>query len=179
MLNARWLLIPFVLQGVCMLVDEFYFHWQRTLPRWERLGHPLDTLTVLACFGWLLFVTPSATAASVYAGLSVFSCLFITKDEPLHRQYCSAGEQWLHALLFLVHPLILLSAGLLWPAWHGQTLVFIRYEGFERVYLLGAALLTLSFGLYQSIYWNLLWPHLLERAQQGLQAKSTTTSITN
>jgi len=28
-----------------MGVDEFYFHRRRGLPRWERLAHPLDTMT--------------------------------------------------------------------------------------------------------------------------------------
>ncbi len=173
MIPARWLLLPFVLQSLCMAVDELYFHRQRSLPRWERLGHPLDTLTVLLCFGWLFAVPPSAVSASVYAGLSLFSCLFVTKDEPLHLRLCGAGEHWVHALMFMLHPLVLVSAGLLWPAWHGQTLSFIGYGGRERAFLLGNALLTLGFGLYQLLYWNLLWPSRLSK-----RAKSTTTSTT-
>ncbi len=46
MLNSIFLFIPFALQTCCMAVDEVHFHRQRGLPRWERLGHPLDTLTV-------------------------------------------------------------------------------------------------------------------------------------
>jgi len=34
MLSSRFLLIPFALQALLMAVDEFYFHWQRKLPRW-------------------------------------------------------------------------------------------------------------------------------------------------
>jgi hypothetical protein len=48
MLNSIFLFIPFALQMCCMAVDEVHFHRQRGLPRWERLGHPLDTLTVCA-----------------------------------------------------------------------------------------------------------------------------------
>src|SRR6266511_3179227 len=113
MLNSIFLFIPFTLQTFCMAVDEFYFHRRRGLPRWERLGHPLDTLTALACFVWLLSAAPSALSLSVYVCLSVFSCLFVTKDEPVHSKHCSPNEQWLHALLFSLHPLVLLSAGLL------------------------------------------------------------------
>src|SRR5262245_294801 len=158
MLNSFFLLIPFALQMFCMSADELYFHRRRGLPRWERQGHPLDTLTVLVCFAWLLAVPPNTFSLSVYAGLSVFSCLFVTKDEPVHSQYCGPTEHWLHALLFSLHPLALLNAGLLWPAWHQQTLSFIRYTGFERRFLFGNTLLTCVFGLYQLVYWNFLWP---------------------
>lgn len=174
---AFWLLVPFALQSLCMAVDELYFHRQRSLPRWERLGHPLDTLTVLLCFGWLFWMPPSLGSAGIYAALSFFSCLFVTKDEPVHRRFCGAGEHWVHALMFMLHPMILLSAGLLWPVWHGQKLPFIKYSGFEQSFLLSNALITLGFGLYQLLYWNLLWPSRLTK--QAEQAKSTTTSTTS
>ena len=157
MFSARYLMVPFALQVICMGVDELYYHRQRTLPRWERLGHPLDTLTVLLCFGWVLWFPPSSTAVSIYLGLALFSCLFVTKDEWVHHKYCSAGEHWMHALQFVFHTLVLLSVGLLWPALHQQTLPLIQYEGFERTFFLGNLALTMGFGLYQIIYWNLLW----------------------
>jgi hypothetical protein len=158
MLNSLFLLIPFALQMLCMAVDELYFHRRRGLPRWERQGHPLDTLTVLACIAWLLATPLSTFSLSVYVGLSIFSCLFVTKDELVHSQYCCPTEHWLHALLFSLHPLTLLSAGLLWPAWHQQTLSFIHYLGFERKFLLADTLLTFAFGLYQLVYWNFYGP---------------------
>jgi 2-polyprenyl-6-hydroxyphenyl methylase/3-demethylubiquinone-9 3-methyltransferase len=82
--------------------------------------------------------------------------LFVTKDEPAHSKYCSSGEHWLHAMLFILHPLVLLSAGLLWPVWGKQSLSFIQYTGFERELLLANTLLTLAFGLYQLILLELL-----------------------
>ena len=170
--SALWL--PLIAQGLCMAVDEFYFHWRRTLPRWERLGHPLDSLTVLACLAWLLAVPPNARALNVYAVLCIGSCLCITKDETVHQRYCRAGEHWLHAVLFILHPLVLLSAALLWPAWHGQTLSFISYTGYECNLLLSTTVVTLMFGLYQLVYWNFIWPR-----KRGLQARSTMTSTTN
>jgi hypothetical protein len=36
-------LLPLVELGLAILLDQFYFHFARGLPRWERLGHPLDT----------------------------------------------------------------------------------------------------------------------------------------
>ncbi|HKQ72359.1 MAG TPA: hypothetical protein VJ810_01430 [Blastocatellia bacterium] len=173
MLYSLFLFIPFPLQMICMAVDEIHFHRRRGLPRWERLGHPLDTLTVLACFMWLLIAEPGAFSMGVYAGLSAFSCLFVTKDEPVHSKYCSSGEHWLHAMLFILHPLVLLCAGLLWQAGRQPSLSFIRYTGFERGFLLANTLLTLAFGLYQLIYWNFLWPSTRSQKQARLITQST------
>lgn len=173
MKNSIFLFIPFPLQMVCMAVDEIHFHRRRGLPRWERLGHPLDTLTVLACFVWLLMATPNAFSLSIYAGLSVFSCLFVTKDEPVHSRYCSSGEHWLHAMLFILHPLVLLSAGLFWYAGGQQPPSFIRYTGFERDFLQVNTLLTFVFGLYQLIYWNFLWSSTTSQKQARLITQST------
>ena len=175
MRNSLFLFIPFPLQMICMAVDEIRFHRRRGLPRWERLGHPLDTLTVVACFVWLLTAPPSAYSLGVYVGLSVFSCLFVTKDEPTHSKYCSSGEHWLHAMLFILHPLVLLCAGLLWHAGSQQPLSFIRYTGFEREFLLVNTLLILAFGFYQLIYWNFLWSSTTSQKQ----ARLITQSIAN
>jgi hypothetical protein len=174
MMASRYLLIPFVLQMLCMAFDEFYFHWRRSLPRWERLGHPLDTLTVLLCWVLLLFVEPSPTSISLYIGLAAFSCLFVTKDEWIHTEVCEATENWLHAMLFVLHPLMLLAGGLLWPALHSTNsrMLPIRFEGFERAFFIGNTALTLIFGMYQFIYWNWIWKPLLNH-------RSTTESITN
>lgn len=139
-----------------MAVDEFYFHWRRGLPRWERLGHPLDTLTVLACQGWLCLSVPNAWTLSVYVILSIFSCLFVTKDEFIHQPHCRPGEHWLHAILFVLHPLILLGAGLLWATAHGTLALFAK-ESWEFTALRGYLASIALFGLYQLVFWNWLW----------------------
>lgn len=157
MLDARFVVIPFVLQVLCMSVDELYYHRKRSLPRWERLGHPLDTLTVLLCMLWVLWVPPTPLAILVYVLLSSFSCFFITKDERVHHRLCLAGEHWLHAVLFMLHPIVLLCAGLLWPAAHQQSFAALHFTGFEKTFLQGSALLIFSCALYQFVYWNVLW----------------------
>jgi hypothetical protein len=160
MLNSVWIMLPFVLQMLCMTIDEFVFHKRRGLPRWERIGHPLDTATVLICFGWVLSAPPSPGAVAVFTTLGVFSTLFVTKDEFVHNRHCTGAEQWLHALLFILHPSVLASVALLWPAAHagGSSLAgWVLYSGIERAFLLLAAGLTLLFGIYQFVYWNLLW----------------------
>jgi hypothetical protein len=136
--------VPLALQALAMLFDEVYFHRRRGLPLWERVGHPLDTSSVLACFAVALFAPWTTRWLAVYVALSVFSCLFITKDEAIHAERCSAGEHWLHSVLFVLHPIVLAATALLWM------------RGL-RALLLAQTGLTLGFGAYQLVYWNLTW----------------------
>ncbi len=155
-----WLaLLPFLVQALAIAFDEVYFHLKRGLPKWERIGHPLDTLTTLVCYAYLVWTPHSPTATWIYAGLALFSSLFVTKDEWVHAETCSGSENWLHALLFTTHPLALLSAGLIWAGWH-EALVPLQP-------VLWIQLIAMSlFCLYQIIYWNCVWK------------PSTTTSTT-
>jgi hypothetical protein len=137
------LLVPAFLQALAMFVDEFVFHRKRGLPRWERLGHPLDTLTAAICYSWLVAVPASAPhALAVYVGLCAFSCLFITKDEIVHAKHCEPREAWLHALLFVLHPIVFLSFGLIW------------ISGTDLWVLKGALASTSGLLAYQFVYWN-------------------------
>jgi hypothetical protein len=139
------LLLPIVAQAAVMAVDEGYFHRRRGLPRWERVGHPIDTLSVAAAFAWLAIQAPTRDALWIYVALAGFSCLLVTKDEPVHARVCSPGEQWAHALLFVLHPIVFLSVGVAW--WSG------------RAAWLPPAMLafTLGFALYQLVYWRWRW----------------------
>jgi 2-polyprenyl-6-hydroxyphenyl methylase / 3-demethylubiquinone-9 3-methyltransferase len=135
-------MIPIALQAIAMVVDEGVFHRRRGLPRWERIGHPLDTLTIAACLAWLLAMpAPSGLAGCV--ALAIGSTLFVTKDEGVHAKLCTAGEHWLHAVLFALHPIVLAAFGILW--WHGQTTILAVQLS-----------VTLGFFAYQVIYWNVV-----------------------
>ena len=136
--------IPFGLQGLATLVDELYFHRRRGLSQWERIGHPLDTLTVLGCYAVALALPLILASLWVYVAFAVFSCLFVTKDEIVHAKYCEPLEHWVHALLFVLHPIVLASMAFLW------------LNG-VRTLMLVQGLLTLAFGLYQTFYWNTSW----------------------
>lgn len=135
---------PFGIQALATMADEFYFHRRRGLPRWERIGHPLDTLTVLGCYAVALALPLTATSLRVYLALAAFSCLFVTKDELVHAKHCDPLEHWVHALLFVLHPVVLASMGFLW----------LREA---RTMMLAQCALTLAFGLYQTLYWNTKW----------------------
>ncbi|MBI1766441.1 MAG: hypothetical protein HYR56_33965 [Acidobacteria bacterium] len=160
MLNSYYFVIPFVLQVLWIAVDEFYCHHQRKLPRWERIGHPLDTITVLACLFWVLYVPITATSVRVFIGLSIFSSLFVLKDDEVHFKECGVFERWLHTLVLTLHPVVLLCAGLLWPALQGTTGHFydlIQYHGFEHSFLVFETAMIVLFLFYQTIYWNFIY----------------------
>jgi hypothetical protein len=139
------LLVPALLQMLAMAGDELVFHRKRGLPRWERLGHPLDTLSAALCYGWVVFVPVSAPGALVvYVALCAFSCLLITKDEFVHARLCQPMETWLHAVLFVLHPIVFLGFGAIWRQGLGSWPLKVE---------LG---LTLALLLHQLVYWNVL-----------------------
>jgi hypothetical protein len=155
-------LIPFVLQAVVMVFDEGYFHIRRGLPKWERIGHPIDTLSVLVCMGFVLFVPFSMKALVLYISLAAFSSLLVTKDEFVHKAHCPASEQWLHALLFTLHPITLTSAGFMWPVVQGVEvtpwIARILNDKNALLFFLQMQFATMAFFfVYQIIFWNFVW----------------------
>jgi hypothetical protein len=126
-----------------MSVDEFYFHYKRGLPLWERIGHPLDSLTILICYSFLVLRTPTELNIKIYIGLSLFSCLFVTKDEFIHTINCEAFENWLHSLLFILHPISLMAAGFVWIKQISP--IFIKVQ----------LLIVFIFMFYQIIFWGI------------------------
>lgn len=136
------MLSAFLLQGLILFIDEFFFHRKRGLPLWEKVGHPLDSLSVVGCYAFLYFFDYSAATLIIYLLLAVFSCVLITKDEFIHTAQATAQENWLHSLLFILHPVPLIGAGLLWAAAAEK----------QTFALIGA--FVFSFMLYQIGYWG-------------------------
>jgi hypothetical protein len=154
--------IPFIFQALVIAIDEGYFHIRRGLPRWERIGHPLDTLSVFICLLYVLIVHFSPTALLFYLILAIFSCIFVTKDEFIHKQLSPAAEQWLHALLFINHPIVFASTGLIWfAADHPQDASWVTawLDHPEQIHTFLAVQTAMigAFFAYQVIYWNVLW----------------------
>lgn len=158
-----WILffLPFLIQSAAILFDEFYFHHRRGLPKWERIGHPVDTLSLILCFLLILYVPYSSAMLKVYMGLAAFSCLMVTKDEFIHKHYSPAEENWLHALLFILHPITLLGAAFLWPISQGlidQAWFTLGLGQEEALYFLRAYTFSIfSFFIYQIVFWNFIW----------------------
>ena len=70
----------------------------------------------LACLALPLVLVPPGAEPAPVRGLAAFSCLLITKDEFVHQRLCTGGEHWVHAVLFILHPLVLIGTALLWIA---------------------------------------------------------------
>ena len=135
-----------------MFIDEFYYHYKRGLPFWEAIGHPADTLCFFACFLFLCNYAPNLDNLYIYLGLATLSCLIITKDEFIHSKICCSGEMWLHSVLFILHPLTLISAGVLW--WYAKDL-----EARSAVdWILSTQCYIVGFYMgYQILYWSIPW----------------------
>ncbi len=145
------LIVPFLVQAIAIAVDEFYFHIKRGLGKWEKVGHPLDTLTVVALYIFCLILQFNVFNLVVYIGLASFSCLFVTKDEFVHKELCEPAEQWLHSILFLVHGLTAVALGFLWAI--SESLGYIGPINIE-IFILAQSIILIIFFLYQITYWN-------------------------
>jgi hypothetical protein len=157
-----FILIPFLVQALVIGIDEYYFHLKRGLPKWERIGHPLDTLSVVLCIAFAIFIPYSSELIKIFVCCAVFSCFMVTKDEFVHKQHCPGAEHWLHALLFINHPLMLTALGILWaalekdisPPWVAN---WLSNSALLRSFLYVQFSIAICFFLYQAIYWNFLW----------------------
>lgn len=157
-----FVLLPFALQAVAIGVDEVYFHWKRGLPKWERIGHPLDTFSLFMCLAMAIFVPFTVGAFQIYCALALVSCLMVTKDEFVHKDHCCGAENWLHALLFILHPISLATIALIWPVVQHATVPEWFPIWFDETPLLGMFLyaqgtFVFLFFLYQLIFWNVIW----------------------
>jgi hypothetical protein len=156
------LLIPFGVQAFLIILDEYVFHIKRSLPKWERIGHPIDTLSVVLCLSLVQLIPYSKEGLYGYIALAIFSCLLITKDEFVHKHHCLASEQWLHAVLFINHPILLTAIGLFWvclsaepvPVW---LIPVSQHKAVMQSFLRMQTVFASVFMLYQIIYWNFIW----------------------
>lgn len=155
-------LIPFLLQAITILVDEGYFHVKRGLPKWERIGHPIDTFSVLLCMGFVIWVPFSQTSLICYVLLATISSILVTKDEWIHKSHCPASEMWLHALLFTLHPITLTVAGFIWPVTQGIEVsawisLWLTQAEFLKAFLEMQFCVMGVFLIYQIVFWNFIW----------------------
>ena len=156
------LFFPFLLQMIAIGIDEIYFHYKRGLPKWERIGHPIDTLSTLLCLSLVLLLPFTKTTFIIYCSAAALSCLMVTKDEFVHKHHCTAQENWLHACLFLLHPVILINTALVWtvvaeqPSFAWLAAKVPKSELLELGLTLQVVAMTL-FLLYQVVFWNFIW----------------------
>jgi hypothetical protein len=155
-------LVVFFLIFHCSLLclDEFYFHYRRGLPKWEIIGHPLDTLTILFGILFLKYRSYSEDNLKIYIIISFFSCIFVTKDELLHHKLCTTGEMWVHGLLLICHPIIFICAAYIkWFPHSPQDKYFYQLMSLNRSFnqLPNTMMLIL---VYEIIFWSVVWKRI-------------------
>ncbi len=155
-------IVIFLFHGLLFVIDEIYYHRNRGLGRWERIGHPADTITVLVCYLVVLCLPPTHQNLVIYTLLAIFSCLFVTKDEFVHAKLCTLGEMWLHSVLFLLHPILFTILAFYWVASSTEihsNLQLLQDDSLRvfKLFFWGEVVLTFLNFLYQTIYWNFLW----------------------
>ncbi len=126
------------------MIDELVFHRRRGLAAFESWGHPVDSVVFALALIVPALTPPTEGWTFLYVGLGAASCLVITKDEWVHASSCSSKEHWLHAMLFILHPVLLGATGLLWHRNEG---------GWLRV---GLPLMATLIALYQFVFWVVL-----------------------
>ena len=112
-----FLLAPFLLFSAVLSVDEMYYHRKRGLPKWERVGHPIDALASAFAWAWIAlndYNPNDPTNLYVYIGLVAFACFLSTKDEWIHSELCPPGEQWMHSMMFMLNPTHFFVGGFIW-----------------------------------------------------------------
>ena len=109
-------------QAVLMFVDEGAFHRVRRLGAWESWGHVADSAFFAGALAPAALLAPTHRAAVLYALLALVSTVLVTKDEWIHTRECKAAENWVHALLFALHPCVLIAVGALWARGEGALL---------------------------------------------------------
>lgn len=86
----------------------------------------------------------------LYCVLGVISCLLITKDEWIHAKACEWKELWLHSVLFIVHPALLILVAVSWGQDSSSIALHFMLE-FQIVAML-------IFSAYQVVYWSFWAP---------------------
>ncbi len=141
--------MAFFAQSGLITLDEWACHRRRLLPRWELIGHPVDTFCLILFFTALTILpSASAPARAVVLILGGLSCLITTKDEWVHKDLSTGFENWLHAMLFLIHPVV---AGLYFLLWMQSA------PGSATLFHI-SLVMTVLFFIYQCITGWLRWP---------------------
>lgn len=147
-----------VTHGCITMYDELFLHRKRGLTLYEARLHWIDTALVVFVQALAVFCEPTGFTMTLYLLAAILSCLSITKEEWLHREVCSGSEHWLHAMMFMLHPLSLLAAGITWQRLDRPLIHLADWRlNVLLVYTAGTAI----FLVYEMFYWrgNRLLPH--------------------
>lgn len=142
-----FLLSMMVIQVILFNVDEYYFHRKRGLVKQEVISAIVDGALYLIPLLIAIFLPFNSLWQKLYIGFAMISCLSIAKNECFYPSL-TAPERVVHALLYILHPVMLYTFYISWEQNYFTTM--INFWMIQIIYMaLGAKTLT-----YQIIYWN-------------------------
>ena len=137
--------------AVLYFLDEHIFHRERGLSTNEIKSGVFDGILFVITVGLTIFTTYSESLSYLYITLATLSCLSIIKHEYFYPEVLSKKERLTHALLYIVHPLILYAFYLSW-----QSNLFDQNLLYWMLQLAYFALAFKSASFY-IIYWNYIY----------------------
>ncbi len=131
-------------------VDEYILRKQRDVSQKEINSVLVDGLLFLSIVAMTIFTSYSKNLGYIYLVLSALSCISIVINEAFYPASLSCKERVIHALLYILHPLILYAFYSSWKMDFFNT--NMTYWWLQLGYLvLGAKAIT-----YHVIYWNFI-----------------------
>lgn len=137
-----------IIHGSLLLYDEYVIHKERGLTKREITGGIIDGFLYIATIAVTIFTSYSEQLAFLYISLATLSCLSIVFHELYYPDKIRKTERIIHALLYIIHPLILFA---FYESW--------KSDMFQNNYTywmlqLGYFFLAFKTKTYFIIYWN-------------------------
>src|SRR5688500_10107994 len=115
-------LVLYGIYTIFMGWNELYFHRKRVLEKWEKTRKALVTFSLTLCLAITLFVPYEEEWKWLFFAAAGFSILVTIKDEFRKQKTDRGREEGTHAVLFMLHPLVLILMVVLWPFLEGMGL---------------------------------------------------------
>ena len=140
--------------------DELVFHRKRGLHPTARWGHPTDLLLLAACAAYTLIVPYGDLTKIPFGILALFALISPLKDERLHAGKTDGSEQLVHAIRYMLQPLVIIMLGGLWPFLLGVNFMVGMMLPFDpeslRPVFGGFAFACVALAIFQFTYWMVL-----------------------
>ncbi|MCO4794186.1 MAG: hypothetical protein KC493_10755 [Bacteriovoracaceae bacterium] len=136
-----------IIHGLLFRIDEFKFHKKRGLKKVELINALFDGALFIGALIIPLFTTYSYWWEKLYIAMCICSCLSIIKNEFFYKGL-EIGERVTHALLYVLHPVILFAYYDGWKVNYFDNHYYVWMIQLLYVFL-GVQAIT-----YQIIYWN-------------------------
>lgn len=137
--------------AVLYFLDEHYFHRKRGLSDNEVKSGMFDGILYVITVGLTIFTTYSKGLSYLYITLALLSCLSIVKHEYFYPETMDKKERITHALLYIIHPLILFA---FYQSWQSSL-----FDNELFYWMLQLAYFALAFkaAAFYVIYWNYIY----------------------